>query len=96
MPRQFPALIRAEKVAEKAIKAKVITTAENEALAIALKQIEALKFSNEPTEREKILGEALFALSVYAERSSLSAERALTYRIDRLLETIKSDENIEK
>jgi tetrapyrrole methylase family protein/MazG family protein len=96
IPRQFPALIRAEKVAEKAIKAKVITTAENEALAIALKQIDALKFSNDPTEREKILGEALFALSVYAERSSLSAERALTYRIDRLLETIKSDENIEK
>ena len=42
------------------------------------------------------MGEALFALSVYAERESLQAERALTYRVDRLLDSIKNLEQIEK
>ena len=96
IPRQFPALIRAEKVAEKSIKAKVVTTTAEEALAAASAQIQALRTCSDPEAKEALLGEALFALSVYAERESLQAERALTYRVDRLLDSIKNLEQIEK
>ena len=87
IPRQFPAIIRAQKVVEKGIKAGEITTTATEALDTAADLIAALQAEDSAPD-EAVLGELLYAVALYAERMDLRGERALTYRIDRLIDDL--------
>ncbi|MBQ9121209.1 MAG: MazG family protein [Clostridia bacterium] len=90
IPRQFPALVRAQKVAEKGIKADVVTLTAEEALSIVSSRVAALQAGDGSPDGEKALGEILFALSVYAARMDLRGERALTYEVDSLIDAIEA------
>ena len=91
IPRQFPALIRSQKIAEKGIKAGKIDLTAAEALEEAGELLSALQAETCPPD-EETLGELLWAISVYAQHSGLSAERALTYRMDRLIDGLEKGE----
>ena len=90
IPRQLPALVRAQKVAEKAIKYRAITDTADEALTAVSDALDQLRDSSSEAVAEEAMGQLLFAASVLAERRDISAERALTYCTDCKLEEIKN------
>jgi tetrapyrrole methylase family protein/MazG family protein len=92
IPRQLPALVRAQKVAEKAIKYQAVTDTAEQAIASASAALDRLRDQPSSETAEDNLGRLLLAVSVLAERLDVSAERALTYAVDRQLEAIKSKE----
>lgn len=86
LPRSLPALIRAQRIGEKAARAGLDWPSASEVLAKVAEELKELteafrKGSVEAAEEE--LGDLLFALASFARLSGLSAELALRRAVDK-------------
>ncbi len=86
LPRSLPALIRAQRIGEKAARSGLDWTSASEVLAKVAEELKELteahrKGSAEAAEEE--LGDLLFALASFARLSGLSAELALRRAVDK-------------
>ena len=90
IPMQFPALIRSDKVCEKARKAGIERYSHDTALDEISVHVEALRRDISVKEREKHVGQLLLAASALAEESGIRSERALTHAVNEFIDAIKN------
>jgi MazG family protein len=94
IPRELPALTRAQKVSERARRASEQRDTKNAERNKRHKEREALRSElgakvERARDRERVLGEILFELAALAEQHGIDAERALRAATKRFVETKK-------
>ncbi|MBR0409759.1 MAG: nucleoside triphosphate pyrophosphohydrolase [Eubacterium sp.] len=89
IPQAFPALVRSQKTAKKAMKHNLIPSSEETIFKNMLESVVALQMASADSEDKETfnrkLGEALFAITCLAARHDVSSEMALNDEIDSFI-----------
>ena len=93
IPAAFPALIRSQKAAKKAMKHQLISSSDEAILKSMLESVVALQMPAADTEEkssfEKKLGEALFSITRLAAKYGVQSEIALTRKVEDFIEEMQ-------